>query len=155
MTTLQKITPFLWFDGKAEEAARFYVTLFDDSRVVSVTPGPDGKALVVRFRLAGLDFLALNGGPHATFNDAVSFSVDCGSQAEVDRLSDALIGETGEQRDCSWLNDRFGVRWQIVPSLLPKYLGDADRTKAARVMQAMMKMKRIDVAALERAYRGE
>ena len=113
MTTLQKITPFLWFDGKAEEAARFYVTLFDDSRVVSVTPGPDGKALVVRFRLAGLDFLALNGGPHATFNDAVSFSVDCDSQAEVDRLSDALIGVTGEQRDCSWLNDRFGISWQL------------------------------------------
>jgi predicted 3-demethylubiquinone-9 3-methyltransferase (glyoxalase superfamily) len=144
----QKITPCLWFDGKAEEAARFYVSVFPDSAVTKVTPGPTGAALVVEFRLAGVRFLALNGGPQFTFNEAISLSVDCRSQAEVDELWDKLsAGGSGGQ--CGWLKDRYGVSWQVVPAVLPQLL--ADPATAGRVMTALMGMTKLDVAALQAA----
>ena len=146
----QKIIPCLWFDGQAEEAAAFYVSIFPDSRMTSVTPGPDGKALVVEFQLTGSSFLALNGGPHFKFNEAISLSIDCRSQAEVDELWDKLsAGGSGGQ--CGWLKDRYGLSWQVVPSVLPKLL--ADPAKAGRVMQALLKMTKLDIQALEAAAR--
>src|SRR4051794_37670904 len=135
---VQKITPFLWFDGQAEEAARFYVSLFPDSAVTSVSPGPTGAAQAVEFRLAGVRFLALNGGPHFTFNEAISLSIDCQSQAEVDDLWEKLSAG-GSPGRCGWLKDRYGLSWQVVPAVLPKLLGDPDRAKAARVLEAMMR----------------
>lgn len=146
----QKITPFLWFDDQAEEAARFYVSLFPDSAVTGITPGPTGAAMVVAFRLAGVEFLALNGGPHFRFNEAVSLSIDCRSQAEVDELWEKLSAG-GSQSQCGWLKDRYGLSWQVVPAVLPALLGDADRAKAARVMEAMMGMTKLDIAALQAA----
>ena len=148
--TRQKITPYLWFDGKAEEAATFYTSLFPDSSLTRITPGPSGEALVVEFRLAGLEFLALNGGPHFTFNEAISLSIDCQAQEEVDALWKRL-SEGGSEGQCGWLKDRYGLSWQIVPSVLPKLLGDPDRAKAGRVMQAMMGMTRLDIQALRDA----
>jgi predicted 3-demethylubiquinone-9 3-methyltransferase (glyoxalase superfamily) len=144
----QKITPCLWFDSEGEEAAQFYVSVFPDSQITSVTPGPDGKALVIEFQLAGAPFLALNGGPHFKFNEAISLSIDCQSQAEVDELWKKLSagGSTGQ---CGWLKDRYGLSWQVVPSILPKLL--ADPTRAGRVMQALLKMDRLDIQALEAA----
>jgi len=150
----QKITPFLWFDGRAEEAARFYASVFPDSAVTGVTPGPDGAALVVEFRLAGLQFLALNCGPHFTFNEAVSFSIDCHSQAEVDELWDALSAG-GSKGQCGWLKDKYGLSWQVVPDVLPKLLGDADRARAGRAMGAMMRMTKLDIQALQDAADGK
>jgi predicted 3-demethylubiquinone-9 3-methyltransferase (glyoxalase superfamily) len=149
----QKITPCLWFDGQAEEAANFYVSLFPDSRVTGVTPGPGGAALVVEFRLAGSDYLALNGGPMFKFNEAVSLSIDCHSQAEVDELW-AKLSAGGEESQCGWLKDRYGLSWQVVPDVLPKLLADPDRAKAGRVMQAMLRMTKIDIQALRDAAAG-
>lgn len=149
----QKVIPFLWFDSQAEEAARFYVSLFPDSAVTGVTPGPDGKPLVVAFRLAGIDFLALNGGPQHPHTEAFSLSIDCHSQDEVDRYWEALTAG-GSPVACGWLKDRFGLFWQVVPDVLPKLLGDPDRAKAGRVMQAMMGMIKLDVPALEAAANG-
>lgn len=149
----QKVTPFLWFDNQAEEAARFYVSLFPDSAVTGVTPGPDGKPLVVAFRLAGIDLLALNGGPQHPHTEAFSLSIDCHSQDEVDRYWEALTAG-GSPVACGWLKDRFGLFWQVVPDVLPKLLGDPDRAKAGRVMQAMMGMIKLDVRALEAAADG-
>jgi predicted 3-demethylubiquinone-9 3-methyltransferase (glyoxalase superfamily) len=146
----QKITPCLWFDGKAEEAAGFYASIFPDSSITKVTPGPGGEALVVEFRLAGVEFLALNGGPHFAFNEAISLSIDCRSQAEVDELWERL-SEGGSEGRCGWVKDRYGLSWQVVPSVLPGLLADPDRSKAARVMEAMMGMARLDIGALERA----
>ncbi|MEW4570295.1 VOC family protein [Tautonia sp. JC769] len=146
----QKVTPCLWFDGKAEEAATFYTSLFPDSSITKITPGPSGEALTVEFRLAGLEFLALNGGPHFTFNEAVSLSIDCQSQAEVDEFWTRL-SEGGSEGRCGWLKDRYGLSWQVVPAALPRLLGDPDRAKAARVMQAMMGMTRLDIQALQDA----
>jgi predicted 3-demethylubiquinone-9 3-methyltransferase (glyoxalase superfamily) len=148
----QKITACLWFDGKAEEAAAFYASVFPGSAVVKVTPGPDGAALVVEFRLAGVRFLALNGGPQFSFTEAVSLSVDCEPQAEVDELWEKLSAG-GEPGRCGWLKDRYGLSWQIVPSALPRLL--ADPAKAGRVMQALRGMTRLDVVALEAAAAGE
>jgi predicted 3-demethylubiquinone-9 3-methyltransferase (glyoxalase superfamily) len=150
----QKITPFLWFDGKAEEAARFYVSIFPDSAVTGITPGPTGAALVVAFRLAGLEFLALNGGPQFTFNEAISLSIDCHSQAEVDELWEKLSAG-GSKGQCGWLKDRHGLSWQVVPAVLPKLLQDQDPAKAARVMEAMMGMTRLDIQALQDAADGK
>jgi len=148
--TRQKITPCLWFDGKAEEAAAFYVSIFPDSGVTAVTPGPGGAALVVEFRLAGQQFLALNGGPQFTFNEAISLSVDCRTQAEVDELWEKLsAGGDPRVQQCGWLKDRYGVSWQVVPAVLPQLL--ADPAKAGRVMGALMGMKKLDIAALEAA----
>lgn len=154
---VQKIRPCLWFDGKAEQAVDFYLSLFEDSEVLDVQrwgkegPGEPGSVLTMTFRLAGTEYLALNGGPEFTFNEAVSFSVDCADQAEVDRLWDRLTADGGEPGPCGWLKDRFGLSWQIVPRRLPELLADPDAERAGRVMAAMMTMKKIDVAALESA----
>ena len=158
---MSKISPCLWFDGDAEEAARFYVSLLPDSRIErvqrSIMDGPWGKAggvLVVEFSLAGQHFLALNGGMKVDYTHAISFSIDCADQAEVDRLWDAVSANGGTPVQCGWIRDRWGVSWQIVPTALPKLLRDPDAAKAQRVMQAMMKMVKLDIAALERAAAG-
>ncbi len=155
---MPKQIPCLWFDGKAEEAAGLYTSLLPDSHVDKVwrspaeTPsGPAGMVLTVDFTLAGQRMQALNGGPDFRFNEAVSFVIECEDQAEVDRLWDALTADGGEPGPCGWLKDRFGVSWQIIPTRLPELLADPDREKAQRVMQAMLKMGKIEVAELERA----
>jgi predicted 3-demethylubiquinone-9 3-methyltransferase (glyoxalase superfamily) len=157
---MSKISPCLWFDGEAEEAANFYVSLLPDSRIdhvqKNVTDSPAGKAgtvLVVDFTLAGQRFMALNGGTRFEYTHAISFSVDCADQTEVDRLWDAL-SEGGTTEQCGWLKDRYGVSWQIVPTALSQLLADPDPAKAQRVMQAMLKMTKIDIAALESAHAG-
>jgi predicted 3-demethylubiquinone-9 3-methyltransferase (glyoxalase superfamily) len=158
----QKVTPCLWFDGTAEEAANFYVSLLPDSRIdkvmrstVDYPGGKAGAALVVEFTLAGNKFQGLNGGPYHKFNEAVSFSIACEDQAEVDRLWAALTANGGAPGQCSWLKDRWGLSWQIVPRRLMQLLGDPDRSRAQRAMQAMMTMGKIDIAALERAADGK
>jgi predicted 3-demethylubiquinone-9 3-methyltransferase (glyoxalase superfamily) len=154
---MSKIAPCLWFDGEAEEAAEFYVSLLPDSRIdhvqKNVTDSPAGKAgsvLVVKFTLAGQSFLALNGGMRFEYTHAISFMVDCADQTEVDRLWDAL-SEGGAVERCGWLKDRYGVSWQIVPHVLPQLLGDPDPVKAQRVMQAMLQMVKLDIAGLKAA----
>ncbi len=154
--TRQKIKTCLWFDGNAEEAAKFYVSIFKDhgdSAVTGVTPGPDGAALVVTFRLAGTEFLALNGGPHFKFNEAISLSVDCRSQEELDELWEKLSAGGGPVQ-CGWLKDRYGLSWQIVPAVLPDLLGGPDRGRAQRVMAALMGMTKLDIRALQAAADG-
>jgi predicted 3-demethylubiquinone-9 3-methyltransferase (glyoxalase superfamily) len=138
-----RITPFLWFDGQAEEAARFYAGLFEDSKIVSASP------MMCEFQLAGQSFLALNGGPQFPFTEAISLYVSCEDQAEVDRLWTALIADGGAESMCGWLKDKYGLSWQIIPEALPRYMQDPDREKANRVMQAMMKMRKIEVADLD------
>ena len=150
----QRITPFLWFDGKAEEAANFYVSIFGNSKVKSLSRGPDGKVFSAVFQLERQDFYALNGGPQYRFSPATSFFVSCGTQREVDKLWDKLSAG-GKTNRCGWLDDKFGVTWQVIPSLLGKYLQDKDRAKAGRVMQAMMQMEKIDIQGLKRAYAGK
>ena len=157
---MSKIAPCLWFDGEAEEAAKFYVSLLPDSRIdhvqKNVTDSPAGKAgsvLIVKFTLAGQRFLALNGGTRFEYTHAISFQVDCADQAEVDRLWDGLSGGGAVER-CGWLKDRYGVSWQIVPSVLPQLLGDPDPAKAQRVMQAMLQMIKLDIAGLKAAHAG-
>ena len=158
--TPSKIVPHLWFADQAVEAAKFYVSLFPDSRVDSVTPipadtpsGPAGSVQVVEFTLAGQKFMAINAGPLDPFNHAISFMVNCADQAEVDRLWDALsAGGTIEQ--CGWLKDRYGLSWQIVPTALGELMRSADRGGAKRVMEAMLKMKKLDIAGLKRAAAG-
>ena len=156
---MQKITPFLWFDDNAEEAMEFYVSIFESAKVLNVArygdagPGPKGKVMTARFRLEGQEFVALNGGPHFKFTEAISFVVDCKNQQEVDRLWTKLT-DGGTPSQCGWLKDKFGLSWQIVPSALPRMLGDKDPEKAGRVMKAMLQMSKIDIAALERAYAG-
>ena len=160
ITPTSKIVPHLWFADKAVEAAKFYVSLFPDSRVDSVTPipadtpsGPAGSVQVVAFTLAGQQFMAINAGPLDPFNHAISFLVNCADQAEVDRLWDALsAGGTIEQ--CGWLKDRYGLSWQIVPTVLGEMMTDPDRGRARRVMEAMLDMKKLDIAGLRRAYAG-
>jgi len=152
---MQKITPFLWFDGKAEEAARFYASIFKNSKVVSVTrnegPGPEGTVMVASFELDGQKFLALNGGPQFTFSPAVSFLVNCETQEEVDDFWDKL-SEGGEKLQCGWLRDKYGLSWQIVPTVLGELLQDKDRQKAQRVMNAMLQMHKMDIKGLRKAY---
>ncbi len=157
---LQKVTPFLWFDGQAEEAARFYVSLLPDSRIDHVsrsaadTPsGPAGGVLTVEFTLAGTRFVALNGGPEFPFTEAVSFQIACEDQAEVDRLWDALT-DGGSESQCGWLKDRWGLSWQVVPKRLPELLADPDRDRARRATEAMLKMKKLVISELERAADG-
>jgi predicted 3-demethylubiquinone-9 3-methyltransferase (glyoxalase superfamily) len=159
---MSKISPCLWFDGDAEEAANFYVSLLPDSRIVkihrNIIDGHSGKAgtvLVIEFTLAGQGFMALNGGMKKEYTHAVSFKIDCADQAEVDRLWDALLADGGKAEQCGWLKDRYGVSWQIVPTALPKYLGGADAAGAQRAMQAMMGMVKFDIAGLKRAYEGK
>ncbi|MFJ4963098.1 VOC family protein [Streptomyces sp. NPDC088729] len=154
---MQKITTCLWFDGQAEEAARYYIAIFGgDSRVLDVSrygdagPGEPGSVLTVRFLLAGQEYLGLNGGPQFPFTEAISLSVDCADQAEVDRLWDALT-EGGEESQCGWLKDRFGLSWQIVPSAMPELLSGPDPAKAERAMKAMLGMRKLDIQALRDA----
>ncbi|MCA2225937.1 VOC family protein [Nonomuraea aurantiaca] len=155
---MQKITTYLWFDNQAEEAAEFYTSLFEDSRILEVHrygdagPGPAGTAMMVTFELAGQRFLALNGGPQFTFTEAISLYVDCASQEEVDELW-AKLTEGGQESQCGWLKDRWGLSWQIVPKALPELLGNPDPTKAQQVMKAMLGMRKIDIKALEEAAR--
>jgi len=155
---MQRITPCLWFDTQAEEAAKFYVSLFDDAEVTDVrylenTPSGDHVALV-SFRLEGMSFTAINGGPQFPFTEAVSFSVSCADQAEVDRLWNALTADGGEESQCGWLKDRFGLSWQIIPDRMGELLSDPDPERAQRAMAAMLKMQKIDVAVLEAAAGG-
>jgi len=154
---MQKITPFLWFDGQAEEAMNFYVSIFKNSKVLSVArfgeggPGPKGSVMTASFQLEGQNFTALNGGPIFKFTPAISFFVSCETQEEVDELWERL-SEDGEEGQCAWLKDKFGVSWQIVPSVLSKLLGDPDPEKSSRVMKAMLQMKKINIARLKQAY---
>ena len=156
---MKKITPFLWFDNQAEEATHFYTSVFRNSKVGEITryteagPGPAGSVLTASFELEGLGFTALNGGPMFKFTEAISFQVSCESQEEVDYYWDRLA-EGGQHSQCGWLKDKFGLSWQIVPTALPRLLSDPDRPKANRVMQAMMHMRKIDIAKLEQAAAG-
>ena len=159
---MDKISPCLWFNGKAEEAARFYTSLFPNSRITSIdrspgeTPsGPKDMVLTVNFTLDGNSYIGLNGGPDFTFNEAISLSIDCADQAEVDRYWAALTADGGEESVCGWLKDKFGVSWQVVPRRLPELLNGPDREAAARVLEAMLKMVKIDVAELERAAKAQ
>ena len=157
---MPKITPFLWFDKNAEEAANFYVSVFKNSKIVNVVrapagaPNPEGSAMVVEFELDGTRFTALNAGPHFKFTEAISFVVHCKDQEETDYFWNALT-EGGTPSDCGWLKDKFGLSWQITPDVLPKLLGNPDREVARRVMGAMMKMQKIDIAKLEAARDGQ
>jgi predicted 3-demethylubiquinone-9 3-methyltransferase (glyoxalase superfamily) len=151
---MQKIVPFLWFDSQAEEAMNYYASVFPDSEVVSVMRGPDGKVLTGTVRLAGQEFMALNGGPQFKFTEAVSLFVRCETQAEVDRLWATLTADGGEESQCGWLKDKYGLSWQIIPNRLGELLGDPDPERAGRAMQAMLGMRKIDVAGLEKAAAG-
>ncbi len=157
---MQKITPYLWFDNQAEEAMNYYISIFKNSKVVSVTrygeggPGPAGTVMMAFFQLDGQEFHALNGGPQYKFTEAISFMVNCETQAEVDYLWDKLTAG-GEEQPCGWLKDKFGLSWQIIPTALFRLMGDPDPVKAQRVMQAMLQMKKIDVPTLQRAYDGK
>ena len=154
---MQKITPFLWFDSQAEEAARFYTSIFKNSKIVQVSrygdagPGPKGSVMTVAFELEGQQFTALNGGLLFKFNEAISFVVDCKSQEEVDHLW-ARLTDGGEEGMCGWLKDKYGVSWQIVPTALVEMLNDPDPEKAKRVTDAMLKMNKIDIQTLRQAY---
>lgn len=149
---MQKITPFLWFDTQAEEAMKFYTSIFKNSRVLSVQrAGPDGPVMSVNFELEGQEFLGLNAGPQFKFNEAVSFYVNCETQQEVDELWAKLLAGGGEGR-CGWIQDKFGLWWQIIPTLLGKLMGDPDPAKAQRVVQAMLKMNKIESRLLQEAY---
>jgi predicted 3-demethylubiquinone-9 3-methyltransferase (glyoxalase superfamily) len=153
---MQKITPFLWFDDNAEEAALYYLSIFPNSKILQVVhhteagPGPAGKVLTVSFELDGREFTALNGGPQFKFTEAISFVVSCETQAEIARLWRAL-GVDGKEGQCGWVRDKYGLWWQLVPPILPQLLGGDDRARAARAMQAMMKMSKLDIAALRDA----
>ena len=147
----QKITPFLWFDNQAEEAMNFYLSIFKNSKVLSVSPGPNGTVMSVSFELAGQEFMALNAGPQFKFTEAISFFVNCETQAEVDELWGKLT-EGGEESRCGWLKDKFGLSWQIIPKALGEMLQDKDPVKAQRVMEAMLKMNKIDTQVLKQAY---
>jgi predicted 3-demethylubiquinone-9 3-methyltransferase (glyoxalase superfamily) len=155
----QKIAPFLWFNDNAEEAINFYLSVFKNSKIVTVMrygdagPGPKGSFMSALFRLEGQDFMALNGGPVFSFSQAISFFVNCETQAEIDRLYEKLSGG-GEKQPCGWLKDKYGVSWQIVPTVLGEMLRDKDPVKADRVMRAMLKMSKLDIAELKRAYQG-
>jgi predicted 3-demethylubiquinone-9 3-methyltransferase (glyoxalase superfamily) len=151
-TDMNKITPFLWFDDQAEEAMNFYVSVFKNSKVLSVSPGPNGKAFSVTFELEGQRFMGLNAGPQFKFNEAISFFVDCKTQEEVDELWKKLTTDGGEESMCGWLKDKYGLSWQIIPSALGEMLSDPDPVKAQRVMQAMLQMRKIDIEGLRQAY---
>lgn len=161
VTRMDNIFPMLWFDGRAEEAAKFYVDVFQDGKISAVTHwpegsrGPAGEVLTVAFEIRGKNFLALNGGPEFKFNEAVSFVANCPNQAEIDRLWSALSADGGATNVCGWLKDKFGVSWQIVPESIWKMMHDSDETKGQRVMKAVWEMEKLDLAVLERAYRGD
>ena len=154
---MQKITPFLWFDGKAEEAMNFYVSIFKNSKILSVTrygeagPGPKGTVMTAKFALNGQEFIALNGGPQFIFAEAISFVVNCETQQEVDELWEKL-SKGGNKSRCGWLKDQYGLSWQVVPTALVELLQDRDAKKSTRVMQAMLQMDKIDIETLRHAY---
>lgn len=156
---MQKIRPFLWFDKEAEEAAKLYTSLFKNAEIGKTVrygeggPGPKGSVMTIEFELEGMEFIALNGGPHFRFSEAISLVVDCKSQAEVDELWEKLSAG-GAQSQCGWLKDRFGLSWQIVPTVLVELLNDPDPRKSKRVMEAMLKMTKIDIAKLKEAHAG-
>jgi predicted 3-demethylubiquinone-9 3-methyltransferase (glyoxalase superfamily) len=156
---MQKITPFLWFDGQAEEAANFYASIFPRSKIVSVSrygeagPGPKDSVMTVEFELDGQGFIALNGGPQFKFTEAISLSIDCRDQKEVDHYWSKL-SQGGRESMCGWLKDRYGLSWQINPTVLGKMLNDPDPKKSERVMEAMLQMKKIDIEGLRQAYEG-
>jgi predicted 3-demethylubiquinone-9 3-methyltransferase (glyoxalase superfamily) len=156
---VQKITPFLWFDSQAEEAATFYTSVFPNSRITTVTrygesgPGPPGSAMTVAFELDGQPFTALNGGPHFKFTEAVSFVVHCETQPEVDEFW-AKLSEGGQEVQCGWLKDKYGLSWQIVPVALIEMMMDQDAARKERVVKALMQMKKLDIGGLEAAWRG-
>jgi predicted 3-demethylubiquinone-9 3-methyltransferase (glyoxalase superfamily) len=153
---MQKITPFLWFDSQAEDAANFYASIFKDSKILSIArygeagPGPEGSVLTVEFQLNGQKFVALNAGPRFKFTEAVSFVINCETQQEVDEYWEKLV-EGGEESMCGWLKDKYGLSWQVIPTVLPQLLQDKDAEKAKRVMEAMLKMKKIVIEDLKRA----
>ena len=157
---MKKISPCLWFDKDAEQAMNFYLSVFRDGKPGEIlrygenAPMPAGTVLTAAFEIEGMSFIALNGGPHFRFNEAVSFSIDCRSQAEVDYFWDALTADGGQPSQCGWLKDKFGVSWQVVPARMIELLKDSDPARAQRAMQAMMTMTRIDIAAIEAARRG-
>jgi predicted 3-demethylubiquinone-9 3-methyltransferase (glyoxalase superfamily) len=157
---MQKITPFLWFDNNCEEAMNFYVSVFKNSKVLSVRrygeggPGPKGTVMTGTFQLDGQEFMALNGGPHFKFTEAISLFVNCETQEEVDELWEKL-SEGGAKSQCGWLKDKYGLSWQIVPSVLGELLNDKDPQKSKRVMEAMLKMSKLDINTLKRAYDGQ
>ena len=154
---MQKITPFLWFDNNAEEAVKFYTSVFKNSKILKVArygdagPGPKGSVMTVSFQIEGQQFIALNGGPQFKFTEAVSFVVNCETQKEVDEFWEKLSAG-GEKGPCGWLKDKFGLSWQVVPTILDKLIADRDPVKSQRVMKAMLQMKKLDIAALQRAY---
>ena len=157
---MQKITPFLWFDNQAEEAANFYVSIFKNSKILTVRrygdsgPGPKGSVMTLTFQLEGQEFYALNGGPVFHFTEAISLFVNCETQQEVDELWNKFLANEGKESRCGWLKDKYGLSWQIIPTALGKMLGDPDPAKARRVMEAMLQMSKIDVAKLKQAYDG-
>lgn len=151
---MQKIAPFLWFDGKAEEAAKFYTGIFGNSRITRVIPGPGGTVMGVSFELEGQEFMGLNGGPMFQFTPAVSFFIKCETQEEIDNYWSRLTDGGGEPQPCGWLRDKFGLSWQVVPNALATLLQDKDPARAQRTMEAMMKMSKLDIAALKKAYDG-
>lgn len=158
---MQKIVTFLWFDNQAEEAANFYVSIFKNSKIVNLSrygdagPGPKGSVMVAVFELDGQQFMALNGGPHFKLTPAISLVVNCESQAEVDQLWGKLLAGGGKPSRCGWLEDKYGLSWQIVPTALGKLMSDPDPEKSRRVTQALLQMDKLDIARLEQAYRGE
>jgi predicted 3-demethylubiquinone-9 3-methyltransferase (glyoxalase superfamily) len=161
VATMDKITPMLWFNGKAEEAARFYTSIFPNSEITSIqrspadTPsGPEGMVLTVEYILDGVPFTALNGGPEFIFNESVSFVIDCADQAEVDFYWDKLVEGGGEHSVCGWLKDRYGLSWQVVPRQLNEMLESSDKAAARRAMEAMLQMRKLDVRELREAYEG-
>ena len=161
---MQKINPFLWFDSNAEEAAKFYVSVFKNSKINKITRYPEepaekigrdsGSVMTVEFTLDGIEFIALNAGPQFKFTEAVSFAIMCDTQGEVDYYWEKLTADGGEPGACSWLKDKFGLSWQVQPRLLIQLLGDPDKAKAERVMNAMMEMSKIDIATIEKAAVG-
>ena len=157
---MQKITPFLWFDGNAEEAMNFYTSIFKNSKIGRITrygdagPGPKGTVMSATFQLDGQEFMALNGGPQFKFTEAISFFVNCETQEEVDELWEKL-SEGGQKSRCGWLKDKYGLSWQIIPSALGEMLGDKDPEKSQRVMKAMLQMDKIDIKGLEQAYKQQ
>jgi predicted 3-demethylubiquinone-9 3-methyltransferase (glyoxalase superfamily) len=158
MSKKQKITTFLWFDNKAEEAANFYVSLFKNSKILTMSrygdagPGPKGSVMTCTFQLEGQEFIALNGGPHFKFTEAISLFVDCETQEEVDHLWNKFTADGGVPSQCGWLKDKFGLSWQIIPSAMMEMMSDRDPAKSRRVMEAMMQMSKIDIQKLKQAY---
>lgn len=151
---MPKITPFLWFDDRIEEAVNFYVSVFGHASIKSSMPGPGGGAMSMTFELEGQHFMALNGGPRFRFTEAISFFVSCQTQAEVDYFWNKLTADGGAESQCGWLKDKFGLSWQIVPDALMTYLGNSDRAGANRAMQAMLQMKKIIISDLDKAFAG-